>query len=64
MLDDELTLLDGTQVVTIGAVTLLTGRDYWVVHDLITERLPPATVLEGARYYCRDTALTLVAAVR
>lgn len=63
MLDDELTLLDGTEVVTISAVACLTGRDFWLVYDALTE-LTPEAVLDGVRYFRRDTALTLVAGAR
>lgn len=61
MLDDELTLLDGTDVVTIGAAARLADQDFWVAHEIITERLRCETVLDGVRYYRRVDALPLVA---
>lgn len=64
MLDDELTLLDGTQVVTVAAAYQLAGKDFWCAHDLITQHLTPETVLDGVRYYDRDTALALIAGPR
>lgn len=64
MLDDELTLLDGTSVVTLGAAAALAGKDFWDVYDTIEERLSPETVLDGVRYYRRDTVMSLIAGSR
>lgn len=64
MLDDELTLLDGTEVVTVGAAARLADQDYWVAHNHITQRLQCEAVLDGVRYYGRDRALTLIAGVQ
>lgn len=64
MLADELTLLDGTDVVTVGAAARLTSTDYWDAYDIITRRMQPLASADGVRYYNRDTALTLIAGAR
>lgn len=64
MLDDELTLLDGTNVVTAEAVARLTSEDFWYTQLLLSHGLQPETVLDGSAYYERDAALTLVAGRR
>lgn len=64
MLPDELTLLDGTEVISLSAVPYLTGLDYWLTHDLVTRRLTPATVLDGVRYFSRADVIELIAGAR
>lgn len=63
MLDDQLTLLDGTEVITRSAAQVLTGLDWWDVYDT-AERLTPETVLDGVPYFSRDALLSLLAGAR
>jgi hypothetical protein len=62
VLDDELTLLDGTEVISVPGVIKITGGRLQA-SDLLAS-LQPATILEGAWYFDRAEVLRLFAAVR
>lgn len=62
MLDDDLTLLDGTEVISTAGVAKLTG-DLELAHDLLTS-VSHETTLQGQRYYHRAVVLRLVAGVQ
>lgn len=62
MLADDLTLLDGTRVISAAEVTKITG-DQQVAADLL-ERVAPETILQGTCYYAYTDVLTLVEGAR
>ena len=66
MLDDELTLLDGTEVISLRAVARRLGRSspYYAKVDLECAGLRPETVLDGQPYYNADHIAPLVAGRR
>lgn len=66
MLDDELTLLDGTEVISLRAVTRRLGYVLRsnALDDLEAAGLRPETVLDGQAYYCVDHIATHVAGRR
>lgn len=63
MLDDELELLDGTPVLTIGAIARRSELSDEAVARIVEDCLPAETSLGGVRYYRRDVALPLIAAL-
>lgn len=62
MLDDELTLLDGTEVISLAGVAKITKDRRWAyeLQDLLRHEV----TLDGRKYYNRADALRLVAALR
>jgi hypothetical protein len=62
VLDDELTLLDGTEVIAASAVIKITGNSAQA-YDLL-RKIKPATTLSGRRYYDKALLARLVASAR
>jgi len=62
VLDDELTLLDGTEVISLRGVAKITNDHRWC-YELRT-LFRHETTLQGREYYHRAEALRLVAALR
>lgn len=62
MLDDELTLLDGTEVISASAVTKITNGTLQPA-DLLS-RLAPTTILDGIWYFDKAAVAALVAGAR
>lgn len=62
MLDDELTLLDGTEVISATLVTKITnGRLH--LDDLLT-KASPVTILDGKWYFEKSVIGALIAGAR
>jgi hypothetical protein len=62
VLDDELTLLDGTEVISESVVIQITGNAD-DARDLLS-KVEPETVLSGRWYYDKANLLRLVAGAR
>ena len=58
MLDDQLTLLDGTEVFSLDGARALWPA--WADH-LIKDKVTPETVLDGVAYYSLDDLRAFVA---
>lgn len=58
MLDDHLTLLDGTEVISVTEVTKITGNP-GLLADLL-EQVSPEAILQGRWYYSYADVRTFI----